>query len=395
MKKKTSVLLLLLSAALLLVSTVVLALSVFGSTNFTGVRSDLQGVSAVYIDEEAESIYTYGTSVTKRSFGGEPITAYSFGESEPRVNEIAVQGGFLYASLLDERRIVSFDEPTGAPGKVYQILDPITKFVIDGENKYIAVASKNRNENYVTLLDIGSGTGWEQNSGAQTPYLCEIESSSDIVSLFFEENALVYALKNGDVYSVALDGEYRAERVLRTELTLVAFGNAQNGTQVAVSDKGIVAQYEGGERIAEVQLGGDVYCASVNEGSDLVSIGMRYEKMHFYSAREHKIAAKVAVFNEPTKIEQSIGGTGRIFVYESLSESGKLLDLSKVRGIQIYQALKIVCIVTEIVFGLFFLFSAFNISKIGGKLLAFYKKAGKTLWRFKKCSIWCKTYKRD
>lgn len=387
MKKKTSVLLLLISAALLIISTVILVLSVFGSTNFTDIRADLQGVSAVYIDDEAESIYTYDTSITKRSFGGEPITAYSFGESEPRVNEITVQGDFLYASLLDERKIVSFDEQTGTPGKVYRILDPITEFVIDGENKYIAVASKNRNENYVTLLGIGSGTEWGQNDDAQTPYLCEIESSSDIVSLFFDENALIYALKNGDVYSVALDGEYRAERVLRTELTLVAFGNVQNGSQVAVSDKGIVAQYESGERVAEVQLGGDVYCASVNEGSDLVSIGIRYEKMHFYSAQEHKIAAKVAVFNEPTKIEQSIGGADKIFVYESLFESGKLLDLSKVRGIQIYQVLKIVCIVTEIVFGLFFLFSALNISRIGGKLLAFYKKAGKTLWKFKKCYL--------
>ena len=135
MKKKTSVLLLLISAALLIISTVILVLSVFGSTNFTDIRADLQGVSAVYIDDEAESIYTYGTSITKRSFGGEPITAYSFGESEPRVNEITVQGDFLYASLLDERKIVSFDEQTGAPGKVYRILDPITEFVIDGQNK--------------------------------------------------------------------------------------------------------------------------------------------------------------------------------------------------------------------------------------------------------------------
>ena len=190
-----------------------------------------------------------------------------------------MKGGKVYASLVDERMIVRFDEASGTPETVYRLLDPISKFVLDGNGEYLAVASKNGNKNYVTLLETRAGTAWADDGGSQTPHLCEIEYSTDVVSLYFEEDTLTYALKNGDVYSIAQDGEYSPERVLRTELTLIAYGNVRNGSQVAVSDKGIVAQYEGGERAAEVQLGGDVYCASINEGSDLVSIGMRYEKM--------------------------------------------------------------------------------------------------------------------
>ena len=386
MKKKTSVLLLILSVALVLISTAVLLMSVFGSSDFTDIRADLQGASAVYIDDEANAVYAYDGSLAKRNFQGERLVEYSFGEGQetPRISEINVKGGKVYVSLVDERMIVSFDEASGTPETVYRLLDPISKFVLDGNGEYLAVASKNGNKNYVTLLETRAGTVWADDGGAQTPHLCEIEYSTDVVSLYFEEDTLTYALKNGNVYSIAQDGEYSPERVLRTELTLIAYGNVRNGSQVAVSDKGIVAQYEGGERVAEVQLGGDVYCASVNEGSDLVSIGMRYEKMRFYSAESRNIAAKVAVFNEPTKIEQSADGADRIFVYESLSGSGMLIDLNKARGIEVYEILEIVFIVTEVVFGLFFIFSVLNISKIGGKLLSVYKKIGQALWKHKK-----------
>ena len=67
MKKKTSVLLLILSVALVLISTAVLLMSIFGSSDFTDIRADLQGASAVYIDDEANAVYAYDGSLAKRS----------------------------------------------------------------------------------------------------------------------------------------------------------------------------------------------------------------------------------------------------------------------------------------------------------------------------------------
>ena len=73
MKKKTSVLLLILSVALVLISTAVLLMSVFGSSDFTDIRADLQGASAVYIDDEANAVYAYDGSLAKRNFQGERL----------------------------------------------------------------------------------------------------------------------------------------------------------------------------------------------------------------------------------------------------------------------------------------------------------------------------------
>ena len=90
MKKKTSVLLLILSVALVLISTAVLLMSIFGSSDFTDIRADLQGASAVYIDDEANAVYAYDGSLAKRSFQGERLVEYSFGEGQetPRYTHI-------------------------------------------------------------------------------------------------------------------------------------------------------------------------------------------------------------------------------------------------------------------------------------------------------------------
>ena len=149
MKKKTSVLLLILSVALVLISTAVLLRSVVGSSDFTAIRADLQGAAAVSSDEEANAVYAYDGSLAKRNFQGERLVEYSFGEGEetPRISEINVKGGKVYASLVDERMIVRFDEASGTPETVYRLLDPISKFGLDGNGEDLAVASKNGTKN--------------------------------------------------------------------------------------------------------------------------------------------------------------------------------------------------------------------------------------------------------
>ena len=126
MKKKISLLLLVLSIALALVSTVVLVLSAFGAVNYTKIRADLTGVSSVYADDAAEELYSYAGNLTRRTYEGELLTEYTFGEqTDVRVSAVEKIGGMLYVSLLDERKIVTFDAETGEHGKVYNILDPI------------------------------------------------------------------------------------------------------------------------------------------------------------------------------------------------------------------------------------------------------------------------------
>ena len=385
MKKKISLLLLVLSIALALVSTVVLVLSTCGAVNYTKIRSDLTGVSSVYADDAAEELYSYAGKLTRRTYEGELLTEYTFVEqTDVRVSAVEKIGGTLYVSLLDERKIVTFDAETGEHGKVYNILDPIKSFTLSEDGSYLAVASENKNKTYITLLETADGKSWVEDTGAQTPYLCEINSPAAAVALYFEGDSLIYALKNGDIYSVRLDGVYEEQRVYRTELTLVAYGRTKNGDSVAVSDKGIVMQYRDGEAIAQLQLSGDVYCASVCVGSDIVAVGMRYDAMRFYSAQEQKIVASVSVYNEPSKIERSAASPDRIFVYESLSGSGKLLDLENVRSLQTYAILKTVSIVTEVIFGLFLVFSVINISRLGGRQLVLFKKIGKAFWAHKK-----------
>lgn len=385
MKKKISLLLLVLSIALALVSTVVLVLSTCGAVNYTKIRSDLTGVSSVYADDAAEELYSYAGKLTRRTYEGELLTEYTFVEqTDVRVSAVEKIGGTLYVSLLDERKIVTFDAETGEHGKVYNILDPIKFFALSGDGSFLAVASENKNKTYITLLETAEGKSWAEDTGAQTPYLCEINSPAAAVALYFEGDSLIYALKNGDVYSVRLDGGYEEQRVYRTELTLVAYGRTKNGDSVAVSDKGIVMQYRDGEAIAQLQLSGDVYCASVCAGSDIVAVGMRYDAMRFYSAQDQKIVASVSVYNEPSKIERSAASPDRIFVYESLSGSGKLLDLENVRSLQTYAILKTVSIVTEVIFGLFLVFSVINISRLGGRQLVLFKKIGKAFWAHKK-----------
>lgn len=385
MKKKISLLLLVLSIALALVSTVVLVLSAFGAVNYTKIRADLTGVSSVYADDAAEELYSYAGKLTRRTYEGELLTEYTFGEqTDVRVSAVEKIGGMLYVSLLDERKIVTFDAETGEHGKVYNILDPIKSFTLSEDGSYLAVASENKNKTYITLLETADGKSWVEDTGAQTPYLCEINSPAAAVALYFEGDSLIYALKNGDVYSVRLDGVYEEQRVYRTELTLVAYGRTKNGDSVAVSDKGIVRQYRDGEAIAQLQLSGDVYCASVCVGSDIVAVGMRYDVMRFYSAQEQKIVASVSVYNEPSKIERSAASADRIFVYESLSGSGKLLDLENVKSLQTYAILKTVSIVTEVIFVLFLVFSVINISCLGGRQLSLFKKIGKAFWAHKK-----------
>lgn len=385
MKKKISLLLLVLSIALALVSTVVLVLSAFGAVNYTKIRADLTGVSSVYADDAAEELYSYAGNLTRRTYEGELLTEYTFGEqTDVRVSAVEKIGGMLYVSLLDERKIVTFDAETGEHGKVYNILDPIKSFTLSEDGSYLAVASENKNKTYITLLETADGKSWVEDTGAQTPYLCEINSPAAAVALYFEGDSLIYALKNGDIYSVRLDGVYEEQRVYRTELTLVAYGRTKNGDSVAVSDKGIVMQYRDGEAIAQLQLSGDVYCASVCVGSDIVAVGMRYDAMRFYSAQEQKIVASVSVYNEPSKIERSAASADRIFVYESLSGSGKLLDLENVKSLQTYAILKTVSIVTEVIFVLFLVFSVINISCLGGRQLSLFKKIGKAFWAHKK-----------
>lgn len=385
MKKKISLLLLVLSIALALVSTVVLVLSAFGAVNYTKIRADLTGVSSVYADDAAEELYSYAENLTRRTYEGELLTEYTFGEqTDVRVSAVEKIGGMLYVSLLDERKIVTFDAETGEHGKVYNILDPIKSFTLSEDGSYLAVASENKNKTYITLLETADGKSWVEDTGAQTPYLCEINSPAAAVALYFEGDSLIYALKNGDIYSVRLDGVYEEQRVYRTELTLVAYGRTKNGDSVAVSDKGIVMQYRDGEAIAQLQLSGDVYCASVCVGSDIVAVGMRYDAMRFYSAQEQKIVASVSVYNEPSKIERSAASADRIFVYESLSGSGKLLDLENVKSLQTYAILKTVSIVTEVIFVLFLVFSVINISCLGGRQLSLFKKIGKAFWAHKK-----------
>ena len=385
MKKKISLLLLVLSIALALVSTVVLVLSAFGAVNYTKIRADLTGVSSVYADDAAEELYSYAGNLTRRTYEGELLTEYTFGEqTDVRVSAVEKIGGMLYVSLLDERKIVTFDAETGEHGKVYNILDPIKSFTLSEDGSYLAVASENKNKTYITLLETADGKSWVEDTGAQTPYLCEINSPAAAVALYFEGDSLIYALKNGDIYSVRLDGVYEEQRVYRTELTLVAYGRTKNGDSVAVSDKGIVMQYRDGETIAQLQLSGDVYCASVCVGSDIVAVGMRYDAMRFYSAQEQKIVASVSVYNEPSKIERSAASADRIFVYESLSGSGKLLDLENVKSLQTYAILKTVSIVTEVIFVLFLVFSVINISCLGGRQLSLFKKIGKAFWAHKK-----------
>ena len=385
MKKKISLLLLVLSIALALVSTVVLVLSAFGAVNYTKIRADLTGVSSVYADDAAEELYSYAGNLTRRTYEGELLTEYTFGEqTDVRVSAVEKIGGMLYVSLLDERKIVTFGAETGEHGKVYNILDPIKSFTLSEDGSYLAVASENKNKTYITLLETADGKSWVEDTGAQTPYLCEINSPAAAVALYFEGDSLIYALKNGDIYSVRLDGVYEEQRVYRTELTLVAYGRTKNGDSVAVSDKGIVMQYRDGEAIAQLQLSGDVYCASVCVGSDIVAVGMRYDAMRFYSAQEQKIVASVSVYNEPSKIERSAASADRIFVYESLSGSGKLLDLENVKSLQTYAILKTVSIVTEVIFVLFLVFSVINISCLGGRQLSLFKKIGKAFWAHKK-----------
>lgn len=385
MKKKISLLLLVLSIALALVSTVVLVLSAFGAVNYTKIRADLTGVSSVYADDAAEELYSYAGNLTRRTYEGELLTEYTFGEqTDVRVSAVEKIGGMLYVSLLDERKIVTFDAETGEHGKVYNILDPIKSFTLSEDGSYLAVASENKNKTYITLLETADGKSWVEDTGAQTPYLCEINSPAAAVALYFEGDSLIYALKNGDIYSVRLDGVYEEQRVYRTELTLVAYGRTKNGDSVAVSDKGIVMQYRDGEAIAQLQLSGDVYCASVCVGSDIVAVGMRYDAMRFYSAQEQKIVASVSVYNEPSKIERSAASADRIFMYESLSGSGKLLDLENVKSLQTYAILKTVSIVTEVIFVLFLVFSVINISCLGGRQLSLFKKIGKAFWAHKK-----------
>lgn len=385
MKKKISLLLLVLSIALALVSTVVLVLSAFGAVNYTKIRADLTGVSSVYADDAAEELYSYAGNLTRRTYEGELLTEYTFGEqTDVRVSAVEKIGGMLYVSLLDERKIVTFGAETGEHGKVYNILDPIKSFTLSEDGSYLAVASENKNKTYITLLETADGKSWVEDTGAQTPYLCEINSPAAAVALYFEGDSLIYALKNGDIYSVRLDGVYEEQRVYRTELTLVAYGRTKNGDSVAVSDKGIVMQYRDGKAIAQLQLSGDVYCASVCVGSDIVAVGMRYDAMRFYSAQEQKIVASVSVYNEPSKIERSAASADRIFVYESLSGSGKLLDLENVKSLQTYAILKTVSIVTEVIFVLFLVFSVINISCLGGRQLSLFKKIGKAFWAHKK-----------
>lgn len=385
MKKKISLLLLVLSIALALVSTVVLVLSAFGAVNYTKIRADLTGVSSVYADDAAEELYSYAGNLTRRTYEDELLTEYTFGEqTDVRVSAVEKIGGMLYVSLLDERKIVTFDAETGEHGKVYNILDPIKSFTLSEDGSYLAVASENKNKTYITLLETADGKSWVEDTGAQTPYLCEINSPAAAVALYFEGDSLIYALKNGDIYSVRLDGVYEEQRVYRTELTLVAYGRTKNGDSVAVSDKGIVMQYRDGEAIAQLQLSGDVYCASVCVGSDIVAVGMRYDAMRFYSAQEQKIVASVSVYNEPSKIERSAASADRIFMYESLSGSGKLLDLENVKSLQTYAILKTVSIVTEVIFVLFLVFSVINISCLGGRQLSLFKKIGKAFWAHKK-----------
>ena len=385
MRKRTSVILLLSALTLVFISVGLLVLSILNSTRTTGIEADIKGVSTAYIDDATNSLYAFDGSLKKRSFDGSTIADYSLeGIADgDTVSGIDLRAGYLYASLVNQKAIVRFDEATCEANYVYRLLDPVTKFTVSEKNEYLAVASKNKGKTYLTLLNAKADESALE-AGYQTPYLCEIEYSSEIVSLYFEGEELVYALKNGDVYRLSAQGELSPKRIFRTELTLIAYGNVKSGAQVAVSDKGIIAYYDNGELISSLELGKDVYCASVCENSELVAIGLRYDKLHVYSAESKSIIAKIPVFNEPKVIDRSGEGADRIFIYEPLSGSGKIVDLSSAKKVQIFNALKIVGIVAVVLSGLFLIYSIVNISRAGKKAQELYVKFGKTVWKHKK-----------
>ena len=129
MRKRTSVILLLSALTLVFISVGLLVLSILNSTRTTGIEADIKGVSTAYIDDATNSLYAFDGSLKKRSFDGSTIADYSLeGIADgDTVNGIDLRAGYLYASLVNQKAIVRFDEATCEANYVYRLLDPVTK----------------------------------------------------------------------------------------------------------------------------------------------------------------------------------------------------------------------------------------------------------------------------